>query len=90
MSPSFVAAEALNNTAIVNTVMDTVVGVWDLGSTREEAPETAISYSYKTENAMDFESVIGSDDRQKVSQSDFQEGGKYRCKYPSSHLETVD
>lgn len=70
--------DALNNTSIINRVMDTIVGVWDLEDTRERAPESLESYTYKADGT---ESVCGSDERTKVHPSDFAEGGKYRCTY---------
>lgn len=59
-TPKLLPVEALNNTSIINRVMDTVVCVWDLEDTRERAPESLLSYNYKTEGA---ESVVGSDER---------------------------
>lgn len=70
--------DALDNTAVVNRVTDTIVGVWDLKPTEEQAPESAVSYKYEAEGS---ESVVGTDERQKVSPADFAEGGKYRCKF---------
>lgn len=55
------------------------VGVWNLRSTEFteiEAPENTESLF----SASGDESVIGTDDRKKVSKKDLMPGGKYRCK----------
>jgi hypothetical protein len=79
--PIALDSHALANTAIINKQIDTVVGVWDLSSASEHAPESTFSFNYKVEGEPE-ESVCGDDERVKVSPSDFAEGGKYRCKSP--------
>ncbi|KAI5802969.1 hypothetical protein EDC01DRAFT_786657 [Geopyxis carbonaria] len=75
MAPRPYLGAALDNVAVVNRVMDTVVGVWDLRPTTESAPESAVCPKYENAGA---ESVCGTDERTKVDPRDFMEGGKYR------------
>ncbi len=73
-------AIALANTATLNKLTDTIVGVWDLEHPGDEHAPKAEAMLYT--NPGD-ESVLGEDERQPVHPQDFGPGGKYRCKYVS-------
>lgn len=73
------AALHLNQKAF--EIRQTIAGVWDLKSSTSEAPESASVSSLDMKNDS-HESVVGEDERIKVSAKDFMPGGKYRCEYP--------
>ncbi|KAK8119663.1 uncharacterized protein PG998_004289 [Apiospora kogelbergensis] len=64
----------LRNTATKNKLTDTIIPLWELQSTADTIP-TAESFKFVNPGA---ESVIGDDDRVKVSPEHFAPGGKYR------------
>ncbi|KAK6075472.1 ATP synthase F1 [Seiridium cupressi] len=64
----------LRNTATKNKLTDTVVPLWDLQPTADTVP-SAESFNFTNPAA---ESVIGDDERVKVSPEHFLPGGKYR------------
>ncbi|KAK7976389.1 hypothetical protein PG989_014852 [Apiospora arundinis] len=64
----------LRNTATKNKLTDTIIPLWELQSTADTIP-AAESFRFVNPGA---ESVIGDDDRVKVSPEHFAPGGKYR------------
>ena len=73
----------LRNTATKNKLTDTIIPLWELQSTADTIP-TAESFKFVNPGA---ESVIGDDDRVKVSPEHFAPGGKYRCESLHSILQ---
>lgn len=74
-----IAALNLNQKAF--EIRQTIAGVWDLKPSTSEAPESASVSSLDMRNDSQ-ESVLGEDERIKVSAKDFMPGGKYRCECP--------
>ncbi|KAK8054389.1 hypothetical protein PG996_013690 [Apiospora saccharicola] len=64
----------LRNTATKNKLTDTIIPLWELQSTADTIP-AAESFKFVNPGT---ESVIGDDDRVKVSPQHFAPGGKYR------------
>lgn len=63
---------------MLNSLGDTIVAIWDLAETSEKLPSKTESLDYKNERQ---ESVIGSDERERVAKQNILPGGKYRCKH---------
>ena len=80
-SPSeSLGAAGLINAAALNAITDTLVGIWDLSDVKDDVPEAAEALSYQ--NPGD-ESVVGTDERERVANADILPGGKYRCECSS-------
>jgi hypothetical protein len=75
----------LRNTATKNKLVDTIVPLWELQATAAEVPAPE-AFNFTNPGA---ESVIGDDDRVKVSPEHFQPGGKYRCKWLDSSSKSL-
>lgn len=81
------AVVGIANTATLNLLNDTLVGMWDLEQDKNDHAPQAESILFTNPGE---ESVIGEDERQRVPPSDFAPGGKYRCKSTHLSLENLD
>ena len=75
-----ISAAGLLNAAAPNAITDTLVGIWDLSDVKDDVPESVEVMSYQNPGG---ESVVGTDERERVSDADILPGGKYRCEYLS-------
>lgn len=73
-------AQAVSINAALNKITTTIAGVWDLDTSKKEAPDAnkAVFIPHKNPGS---ESVVEGDDRKLVDPTHFAPGGKYRCKY---------